>query len=338
MTDIDTRGHTVRAKQLLKAITTVAAAAGALVAAGHVTAQAYPDRPLKLVVPYTPGGQFDILARMVAERMSGSLGKAVVVENRPGGGTMIGADYVAKSKNDGYTLLYAGANMFAIAPHLYAKVPYQRSDFQTISLVSELPMGLVVNPSVIPARNLQEFAAHLKANPGKVYFATSGSGGAQHLLCELIKDRTGTEMTHVPHKGTAQAIQDLLAGRVGAACDGLLAYIPHARAGTMRILGVSAARRMEGIPDIPTFAEGGVPDATVSSWGGFVAPAGIPRPVLDRLHASVVAAASAPDVRQRIVADAAVPRTSTPAEFDAQIQADFERWGGIVRKLGLKLE
>ena len=324
-------------RPLFRQLLTCAALAAGLFSA-CAAAQTWPERPLKLVVPYTPGGQFDILARMVAERMGASLGKPVVVENRAGGATMIGAEYVAKSANDGYTLLYAGANMFAIVPHLYAKVPYRRADFQTVSLVSNLPMGLVINPNVIPAKDLKEFVAHVKANPGKVFFATSGSGGAQHLLCELIKDRTGIEMTHVPHKGTAQAIQDLLAGRVGVACDGLLAYIPHARQGTMRILGVSSAQRLPGIPEVPTFGESGVPDATVASWGGIVAPAGIPKAVLDRLHGAVVAAASAEDVRQRVIADAAVPRTTTPAEFDAIIQADYERWGGVIKKLGLKLE
>ena len=295
----------------------------------------WPERPLKLVVPYTPGGQFDIVARMVADRMGALLGKPVLVENKPGGATVIGAEAVARSANDGYTLLYAGANMFAILPHLYAKLPYKRSDFQTVSLVSDLPMGLIVN-SEVPAKDLRSLAAYAKANAGKVNFGTSGEAGAQHLLCELIKDKAGIEMQHIGYKGTAQVIQDLLPGRVQVACDGLLAYIPQAKAGRLRILGVSSAQRMEALPDVPTFAELGLPDATVASWGSIVAPAGIPAPVLEKLHAAVVAAASAPEVRARIVADAAVPHTTTPAQFDAIIQADYEKWGAVVRKLGLK--
>ena len=302
---------------------------------GQALAQAWPERSIKLIVPYTPGGQFDIVARMVAERMGAKRGQPVIVENRPGGSTLIGADAVAKAKNDGYTLLYAGANMFAIAPHLFAKMPFQRGDFQTISLVSELPMGLVAHSSV-PARNIQEFVAHVKANPGKVNFGTSGEGGAQHLLCELIKDQAGIDMLHVGYKGTAQVLQDLIPGRVTVACDGLVAYIPHAKAGTVRILGVSSSKRMPSLPDVPTFAELGYESATVASWGGIVAPAGVPAPVLARLHEAVVAAANAPEVRQRIVDDAALPRTTTPEEFDAIIRRDHATWGGVIRKLGLK--
>jgi tripartite-type tricarboxylate transporter receptor subunit TctC len=308
--------------------------AGAWLAAGAAHAQAWPERPLKLVVPYTAGGQFDVVARMVADRMSQSLGQPVIVENRPGGGTLLGADYVAKARPDGYTLFYAGANAFAIAPHLNAKMPFQRGEFQTVSLVSELPMGLVVHASV-PARTLEEFIAYVKANPGKLNFGTSGEGGAQHLLCELVKDRAGIDMVHVGYKGTAQVLQDLLPGRVGAACDGLLAYAPHAKAGAVRILAVSSAGRLPALPDVPTFAEKGLPDATVASWGGIMVSAGVPPAVRARLVQAVTAAASAPEVRQRISDDAAVPRTSTPEEFDAVIRADYDKWGGVIRKLGL---
>jgi tripartite-type tricarboxylate transporter receptor subunit TctC len=316
----------------------LAAAFAALAAAGSAFAQgnpaAWPDRPIKLVVPYTAGGQFDVVARMVAERMGQRLGQPVVVENKPGGGTVPGADFVAKSKPDGYTLFYAGANAFAIAPHLLSKIPYQRSDFQTISLVSELPMGLVVNAAV-PAKTLEEFVAYAKANPGKVNFGTSGEGGAQHLLCELVKDRTGIDMQHVGYKGTAQVLQDLLPNRVNAACDGLLAYVPHHRAGTVRIVGVSSSQRLPALPDVPTFGERNIGDATVSAWGGIVAPAGIPPAVRQKLHEAVTAAVNSPEVRQRITNDAAVPRTTTPEEFDTLIRTDYDKWGAVIRKLNL---
>lgn len=318
-----------------RAITWLITASLALLGSAALQAQDWPQRTIRLVVPYTAGGQFDVVARMLAERMTGSLGVPVVVENRPGAGTMIGADHVAKSPNDGYTLLFAGANMFAIAPHVFANVPFKRSDFQTVSLVSELPMGLIIHSS-IPARTLGEFIAYAKANPGKISFGTSGEAGAQHLLCELIKDRAGIDMVHVGYKGTAQVLQDLLPGRVTVACDGLLAYMPHAKQGTLRILGVSSSRRLPSLPDVPTLAEGGMPDATVASWGSIVAPAGLPAPVLKKLHGAVVAAAEAPEVKQRIAEGAALPRTTTPQEFDAIITSDYEKWGAVVRKLGLQ--
>jgi tripartite-type tricarboxylate transporter receptor subunit TctC len=320
---------------MMRRILSALLAGAFFLAAGAVRAEGWPERPLKLVVPYTAGGQFDVVARMVAERMSKSLGQPVIVENKPGAGTLLGGEYVAKSKPDGYTLFYAGANAFAIAPHLFAKMPFQRSDFETVSLVSELPMGLVVHNSV-PARTLQEFIAYVKANPGKVSFGSSGEVGAQQLLCELVKDRAGIDMKHIGYKGTAQVLQDLLPGRLGASCDGLLAYAPHAKAGTVRILAVSSAQRLPALPDVPTFAELGIPDATVASWGGIMVPAGTPPAVRQKLHDAVVAAAQAPEVRKRITGDAAVPRTTTPEEFDAIIRADYDKWGGVIRKLGLE--
>jgi tripartite-type tricarboxylate transporter receptor subunit TctC len=313
----------------------IALASGALLLAGGIAhAQNWPEHPLKLVVPYTAGGQFDVVARMVADRMGQTLGQPVIVENKPGGATLLGGDYVAKSRPDGYTLFYAGANAFAIAPHLFTKVPFQRGDFQTISLVSELPMGLVVSSS-LPVKTLEEFIGYVKAHPGKVNFGTSGQGGAQHLLCELVKDRAGIDMVHVGYKGTAQVLQDLLPGRVNAACDGLLAYAPHAKAGSVRILAVSSAKRLPALPDVPTFAERGIPDATVASWGGIMVPAGVPAPVRQKLLEAVTAAASAPEVRKRIADDAAVPRTTTPEEFDAIIRTDYDKWGAVIHKLGL---
>jgi tripartite-type tricarboxylate transporter receptor subunit TctC len=308
-------------------------------AIGPAAAQTYPDHPIRLIVPYTPGGQFDIHARMIADRMSPKLGQPVLIENKPGAGTMLAADYVAKQKNDGYTILFSGANMFAIAPHVYRNVPYKTSDFQTISMVSELPMGFVVNTNVLPVKDFKELIAYAKANPGKVSFGTSGTGGAQHLLGELAKMRAGIDIVHVGYRGTGQAIQDLLGGQIPMASDGLVAYIPHTKdGGPLRILGVSSRERMVGIPDVPTFAEQGFPDLTVASWGGFVAPAGTPKEIIDKLHDAIVAADNAPDVQERIVKDAAVPRTSTPAEFDAVIAADYARWGEVVKKLNLKLD
>jgi tripartite-type tricarboxylate transporter receptor subunit TctC len=270
--------------------------------------------------------------------MGAILGQRYIVENRPGAGTMLAAEYVKSQPADGYTLLFAGANMFAIAPHVYEHVPYKREDFQTISLIAELPMGITVNPALVPAKTFQEFVAYAKANPGKINFGTSGRGGAQHLLGELANMRAGLELVNVPYRGTSQVLTDLIGGHVPVAFDGLLAYIPHNRTGKLRTLAVSSSTRLPDLPDVPTFAEVGYPEMTVSSWGGFVAPAGTPKSVIDKLHAATVEAMKDPQIRERILKDAAIPRTTTPAEFDALIASDYATWGAVVRKLNFKLE
>jgi tripartite-type tricarboxylate transporter receptor subunit TctC len=317
----------------------VASSAAPRALAQTVDVRAFPDHPLKLVVPYTPGGQFDIHARMLAENMTGILGRPVVIENKPGAGTMLAAEYVAGLKNDGYTILFAGANMLAITPHLYKSIRYKVSDFQTISLISSLPMGLVINTSKIPARTLNEFIAFVKANPGKITFGTSGTGGAQHLMGELAKMRMGLNMVQVGYRGTPEVLTDLLAGDVSLTFDGIVAYLPHAGDGKpLRILAMSSAERVEAAPDVPTYAELGYPDMTLSTFGGLVAPAGTPMPIVDKLHDAIVKANSDPAIRRRVVDSAAIPKTSTPAEFDRLIKSDSAVWGEVVQKLNLKMD
>lgn len=302
-------------------------------------AAGYPDHPIKLVVPYTPGGQFDIHARMLAENMTPILGRPVVIENKPGAGTMLAAEYVAGAKNDGYTILFVGANMLAIAPHLYRSIRYKVSDFQTISLISALPMGLVINTNKIPAKTLAEFIAYVKANPGKVTFGTSGTGGAQHLMGELAKMRMGLNMVQVGYRGTPEVLTDLLAGDVSVAFDGLVAYLPHAGEGKpLRVLAISSAERLEAAPDVPTYAELGYPDMTLSTFGGIVAPAGTPMPIVTKLHDAIVKANSDPAIRRRVVDGAAAPKTSTPQEFDTLIKHNSAVWGEVVQKLNLHLD
>jgi tripartite-type tricarboxylate transporter receptor subunit TctC len=303
------------------------------------TAQTYPDHSIKMIVPYPAGGQFDIHARLLAEKLKDLLGQPVVIENRPGGATMIGADAVAKSPNDGYTLLFSGANMFAIMPQVYRKISYKVSDFQPISLVSDLPMGLVVSSKQMPVDDLRGFVDYVKARPGQVNFGTSGTGGGQHLLGELANLHMGLTMVHVSYRGTPEVLTGLLGDQVPVTFDGLTAYLPNAGAGKpLKVLGISSAQRIEAAPDIPTFAELGFPGMTVSTRGGIVAPAGTPRAIIDKLHDAIVTANNDPQVRAAVLKGAAIPRTTTPEEFDAVMKSDAAIWGEVIRKLNITLD
>ncbi len=297
-------------------------------------AQSYPDRPVTLVVPYTPGGQFDSHARLMAKHMSTLLNQPVVVENKPGAGTTLGAEYVARAKPDGYTLLMAGATMFTIAPHTFQSLRYKIDDFQTVSTINVLPMALFVNPAVLPVKDFKAFVAYAKANPGKVSYATTGPGVATHLLGELTKAQVGIDIVPVHYKGTGPAMQDLLGGRVQATFDGWLAHAPMVREGKERVLGVSSEKRLAGAPDVPTFAELGYPELSMSSWAGVVVPRGTPAPVVEKLRQVVTAAVESEEVRSRMVADGTIPSPSTPQAFDALIKRDHDVWGSLIRKLG----
>jgi tripartite-type tricarboxylate transporter receptor subunit TctC len=302
-------------------------------------AQTFPERSIRLVVPYTPGGQFDIHARMLAERLKDVLGQPVIVENRPGGGTMIGAEAVAKAPNDGYTLLFAGANMFAILPQVYRRISYKVRDFQTISLVSDLPMGLVVSASQMPVDDLKSFVDYVRAHPNAINFGTSGTGSGQHLIGELANLHMGLGMTHIGYRGTAEVMTGLLGGQIPVTFDGLTAYLPNAGPGQpLKILGVSSAQRLEIAPDLPTFRELGYLDMTVSTRGGIVAPAGTPAAIIARLHDAIVEANNDSQVRAAVIKGAAIPRTSTPEEFDATIKSDSAIWGEVIHKLNISLD
>jgi tripartite-type tricarboxylate transporter receptor subunit TctC len=301
--------------------------------------QNYPERPIKIIVPYTPGGQFDIHARLLAEQMRELLGQPVLIENRPGAASMIGADAVAKSPNDGYTLLFAGTNIFAILPLVYSKISYKVSDFQTIALVSDLPMGMTISSKQLGVDNLKSFVSYAKERPGAINFGTSGTGGLQHLIGELANLRMGLKLQQVSYRGTPEVIAALLGDQVAVTFDGMTAYLPNAGPGKpLKILAVSSEQRIEAAPDVPTFAEFGYPEMTVATHGGIVAPAGTPRPIIDKIRNAIVKANNDPKVRTVVVRGAAVPRTSTPEEFDALIKADSAIWSEIVRRLDIKLD
>ncbi|MBC7376801.1 MAG: tripartite tricarboxylate transporter substrate binding protein [Burkholderiaceae bacterium] len=330
--------HTTQARRAsrrsLIGLIAAAGLAAAVPAAAQAQAQNYPDRPITLVVPYTPGGQFDAHARLIAKRMSTLLNQQVIVDNKPGAGTTIGAEYVARAKPDGYTLLMAGATMFTIAPHTFASLRYKIDDFQTVSLLNQLPMALMVNPQVMPVKDFKEFVAYAKANPGKVNYATTGPGVATHLLGELTKSQMGIDITPVHYKGTGPAMLDLLAGRVQATFDGVLSHAPMIKEGKEVALAISSEKRLPGAPNIPTFAELGYPALSMASWAGIVVPKGTPPAIVEKLHQAVVAAVQSDEVNKRMVADATVPMSSTPAEFDALIKRDYDTWGNLIKKIG----
>ena len=311
----------------------------ATVYASSAVAQKYPDRAVKIVVPVTAGGQFDIHARLLAERLQKTFGQPFVVENRAGGATMIAAEAVARSAKDGHTLLFAGSNTLSIVPHVYRKVSYKVSDFQPISLLSDLPMALTISQKQIPVKDFKEFVEYVKSKPDQVMYGTSVVGGVQHLVAELVNQRLGLKMTQVSYRGTPEVSVALLGDQVGVTFDAMAAYISNTGPGKpLKVLAVSSEKRIEAAPDIPTFAELGYPELTASTRAGLLAPAGTPGSIIDQLHAALVAANNEPAIRDLIIKGSAIPRTSTPDEFSALIQRDGDKWSEIIGRLNLKLD
>lgn len=315
----------------------MAALAGALLFSGAALAE-YPERPITLVVPYTAGGQFDTHARLVAQKLEQNLGQTVIVENKPGAGTRLGAEYVANAKGDGYTILMAGATMLSIAPHTFATLNYDPAKFEPISLLNILPMALFAQPSAMPAKTFAEFVEYARAHPGEVNFGTTGHGVATHLLGELMKSELKIDMVAVNYAGTAPGQQDLLGGHLPIMLDGMLAYKDHLEAKRLNVLGVSTPERLPAFPDVPTFAEQGYPALSVASWAALVAPEGTPVDVIAKLNAATVAAVDSKEVSDRMIADATLPKSSTPEEVRQLMANDSKVWGAVVANIGLKLD
>jgi len=296
----------------------------------------YPARPITLVVPYTPGGSTEILARIVGQKLGEKLGKSVVVEMKPGAGTVIGATAVAQAPPDGYTLLMATPTPMAINVTVHKSLPYDpASDFVPLAMVASAPFLLLVNPE-LPVHSVKELIAYAKANPGKLSYGSGGVGAPHHLYMELFKSMTGTQMTHVPYKGSLPALTDLVGGQIQLMfCD-----IPPAAgmiaAHKVRVLGVSTAERVAAYPDVPTVAEAGVPGFAVAGWFMIVAPAKTPRPIVDKLHDALSAVMGAPEIKARIDQLSLVP-LSTPSIADMQsfVKSEIARWGKIVQEAGI---
>ncbi len=302
-----------------------------------VAAQSYPQRPIRLVVPYAAGGSTDTVARIVGQRLSERLGQQVVVDNRTGAGTLIGTGIVAQSAPDGYTLLMATPPL-VINPALYPKVPYVlERDFVPVTNIAASSNLLVVH-SALPAKSVRELIALLKAHPGKYNYGSSGIGGASHLATALFASMAGVEVVHVPYKGGAPAVADLVAGRLDLMMANLTTAQPHIRAGRLRALGVGTQQRTPLFPEMPTLAESGVPGYEANNWNGMVAPRGTPRAVVERLHKEVVAVLGEPAIAERLTRAGLDPIGDTPVEFSKYLKAEADKWEKVVKSAGIKAE
>lgn len=320
-----------------------AGAIGALAAlgwmqAGVAHAQSYPTKPIRLIVPFAAGGTTDIVGRAVSDALGRELGQPVVVENRGGGGGAIGADALAKSAPDGYTLGIATVSTMATNPATNPKNPYDPlKDFAPITNLVNVPNVLTVNPKV-PAKNLKEFVALLKANPGKYSYASAGKGSISHLDGELFKFITKTDMVHIPYRGSGPALNDTLAGQVNAQFDNLPSSMPFIQTEKLRALAVAAPKRVEGLPNVPTFAEEGMKDMNNMAWYGLVAPAGTPAAIVTKVHAAAIKALQDPNVKKRLHDAGAYPDGNTPQQYAAQIKRELELRKKIATDQNITLE
>jgi len=315
-------------------------ALGALLALFAViaSAQTYPTKPIRLVVPFPPGGATDILARDVAQKLTEAWGQQVIVDNRPGAGGNIGSELVAKSAPDGYTLEMGTVGTHAINASLYAKMPYDHvNDFAPVILVAGVPNVLEVNPAV-PVNSVAELIAYAKANPGKLNFASSGNGTSIHLSGELFKVMAGVQMTHVPYKGSAPALQDLLGNQVQLMFDNLPPSLPQIKAGKLRALAVTSLARAPALPDVPTMAEAGLPGYEASSWFGVLAPAGTPAAIVAKLNAEIAKWLATPEAKEKLSKQGANAAGGTPEDFAKHIAAETAKWAKVVKDSGAKID
>ena len=298
---------------------------------------AYPSRPLRLILPFPPGGSTDLLGRTLAEKLGDSLRQPVVPENRPGAGGNVGAEAAARSAPDGYTLVLCAPSL-AISPSLYRKLNYDpMRDLVPVALVATIPNLLVVHPSV-PARSLAELAQHARANPGKLNFGTGGPGTSNQLAADMFRSLTRTEIVLVPYKGAETAMLGVLSGQVQMVVIGTPASATHVKSGKLRALALLGKERYPDLPDVPTAAESGMPEFEVDTWYGVLAPAGVPREVLARLNGDIVKVMRTPDMRERLATMGIQPLASTPEEFGEFLKSEVARWGKVVRESGAQVE
>jgi tripartite-type tricarboxylate transporter receptor subunit TctC len=315
------------------------AAAAALAAASQVHAQAaYPNQPIRWIVPYPAGGGTDALARTLAETMRATLGQQILVDNRPGASTNIGGDMVAHAKPDGYTIMSADNAILAFNEHLFTKLPFHpERDFSYIGAIARFPLALVVHPD-FQARTLADFIAYAKANPGKLNYASPGNGSPHHLAMELFKNRTGTFITHIPYRGAAPAMQDVMGGQVPCMFLDLAGGLSAMQAGKVRVLAIGSARRAPSLPNVPTLAQAGVPNVEVYAFQGLLGPAAMPEAIVTRLNSELNKALATAVVQKRAGDFGMELLPGTPAQFKAMARAEATRWGPIIKTAGVKLD
>jgi len=318
-------------------LTTLAASAAASTAP-WARAQSYPDQLIKWVVPYPAGGGTDVIARTLAEAMRQTLGQQIVIDNRPGASTNIGAELVAKAKPDGYTIMSADNALLAFNEHLFSKLPFNpEKDFSYIGAIGKFPLALVVHPD-FPAQDFKAFLAYVKANPGKVNYASPGNGSPHHLAMEMFKVRTGTFITHIPYRGAAPAMADVMGGQVPAMFLDLASGLSIMQGKKVRVLAIGSGSRSKLLPDVPTLAEVGVANSEVFAFQGVVGPAGIPAPVVARLNGDLNRAFTTPAVQKRFSDFGMEAMPGSPQQFAALSRAESQRWGPIIKAAGIKLD
>jgi tripartite-type tricarboxylate transporter receptor subunit TctC len=295
---------------------------------------AYPERPIRLIVSYPPGGGTDVTARQITPSLSERLGKQIVIDNRSGAGSTLGTNIVAKAAPDGYTLLMADTT-FGIVPGLYQKVPYSMRDFAPITQITSVPGALVVHPS-LPASSVKELVALAKSKPGGLNFGSGGVGTPVHMAAELLQLQAKIKMVHIPYKGAGPAFADLLGGQFHMMFPTMQSAVPHIKSGRLRLLAVTTEKRTPAYPDTPTMGEAGVPGVVSVAWFGIMAPAGTPRAIIDRLHAEAAKVVQEPTIRDRFIAETAEPVGSTPAQFGKFISNEISKWTRVVKAAGIK--
>jgi tripartite-type tricarboxylate transporter receptor subunit TctC len=306
--------------------------------AGSAFAQAYPAKPVRVIVAFSPGGTTDILARLYAQKLAASTGQQFVVDNRAGAGGTIGTENVARSAPDGYTINFGSTSSLAVSPNLYPKLSYDvLRDLSPVTQVATAGIMLAMHPSV-PASNLRELIALAKSRPGQIYYASSGTGSSLHLCGEYLKYLAKINLTHVPYKGVGQALPDLIAGQVQLLFSDMAPFVPYVKTGRLKVIAVSTAQRSRLYADIPTIAESGVPGYDLAGWYGVTVPAATARPIIERLHAEFANAMRAPDMAERYAVLGVEPVDSTPEQFGVYLKSELAKWGDIVKRSGTKLE